>query len=340
MYNRTDEFIISSPSNIPGTFQSPTLSINPMFGNHPDKKFFVISLENPGDNDIIFGGKWPIQRWFQTYARKAQRLCILFSVFFWKRIEYHWMLKGMNWYTLPDFWNEIVTYKWMRINSAEERENKYITQNWTEIEPIVKLLETNPDAERFLRAWALYWKALTTIEYDEEIAYLELIRCIELLSDDEKVEEDEDQFTWELAQIYQSIKQDHKLALFFRYYHGSTKKFCNTILKRTKDDPVRTTTESKWTDFSLPCLNEVNRNKALRNTYTIRSNYVHAGLHFWDYIMPNEDWLHELIQMQPGMPDEINKCIRIKEWFTFSWLERIVRCCLINFLTNTSFKIS
>jgi len=273
---------------------------------------------------------------FRSYGNYIENnICILFSVFFWKCIEFHWMFKSEKTYYLPDIPNNNIKYKWLPTNNNNERIDKYVDMNWTKIWTILEFMN-NKKFNLFLKAWYFYKQALININYDIEIAYIDLIRCIEILSDFTEQKDDSwTFFDWSLKKIYDKIKDDKKLTKFFIKYHWTTKKFYTTILHLLSyESNFWKQTESIRPSFWLLYLKQ-NRKKIediLKRTYDLRSEYIHNWLTFWSFILPEKEWLNELVHSQPVV-NEGNK-IKIQENLSFLWLERIVRNCLINYITK------
>ena len=333
---RFEEHVISSPTNICWIFQSRNFSVSPMFDTQGSgKHFYVIKIKNIWDLDIKIDStknKWWLSELHYDYRENILDLCTLFSVLFGKRIEYCWLLKSNKTYWTPTISYEKLKYKKLPFNDDNERINKYVTMNWVYIKDLLKF-NKNKNIDIFFKAWSFYKQALINIDFDVEIAYVDLIRSIDVLSGSYRWEEI--QFDGDLWKIYDKIKWDKDLSKIFREYHWVGKKFRETILNLTKDTNLWTTTECICDPFSLIILDDKQKSEVLKNTYNVRSNYIHKWLSFWEYVMPYYNWLEafsDLINSEPWKKSKENDCIKIKSTLTFLWLERIVRTCLIEYL--------
>lgn len=333
---REEKFIISSPANIPWIFLSEHFSVKHMFKNKiNNRNYFVIEATNFWDMDIIYDKPTVsgIERVYLSHSNTVEKnILTLFSVFFWKRFEFNGLFSISDRYYLPDILNTEIKYKWLSTNNHNKRIDSFIDLNWNEIWSILSLLDKDEHKTNiFFKAWQFYREALVNIDYDPEIAYIDLIRSIEILSSDLDFEYDSF-FEWNLQEIYNKIKSDEKLKDFFVKYHGSSTRFCNFILKFLPiESSFRKKSESNRENFWFLFLKQDSIKNILKRTYNLRNKYIHSWLHFWDFVIPAEDWLNELVYSEPAESDGY---LKINENLSFLWLERLVRRCLMKYLEN------
>lgn len=266
---------------------------------------------------------------------EIEKLIILLTIVFWKRLDHNWLLERNGDFYMPEQ-SKKSKYSHLPINNDVFRQDKYldIELNLTELgklEDVFQLIKKdNNPIKQFFFAGKYYCRALQNIDYDVEIAYIDLIRCIEILGGTEKISEDD--FDWVLKEIYLKIQDEPKLVKYFAEYHWATKKFCDTVLTYL-DTNILNHTESLWSEFSLLILKDKDLLKAvIKNAYTIRSWYLHKGLSFWSHVIPYRGGLNELINSRPWEKNPNNGCLVIQKTLTYMWLERIVRNVLFNFL--------
>ena len=335
---RFEEHIIASYTRIPWKYESDILSLQMIFDHDYGPKFFyVVKLSNNGHLD------WNCEEWSEwfgilsSYSDYVRAVCNIFSVLYGKVFEYVGKLKDSDTYYTVNFNQPVLNYSYLPWNTQDLRIDYREELNLTKLgrvfdELITKFLANDEKIIILSHIAAFYKKWIVNAELDSEISYIDFIRTIEVYNSYYQVWwSGSEVFDWELKQLWEKIAWDEELETIFMRYHWSTKKFINTILSFIpSESDFWSQTESKWEDFSLPKI--LNREKSLKKTYAVRSEYLHEWVSMWGCILPDKEGLNETVNAEPVYKTSI------KSWVTLSllWLERVVRRVLLEHIRNQS----
>jgi hypothetical protein len=275
-----------------------------------------------------------------NYAYVGDIICSYLSVFFGKRFDNHGLVQGMGHFHLPDTSEfTIPVNDKLPFNSYAERETFRIPlnlQHFDVFEPIIAGTFIDIKLHRlFATSCKFYLQALQIVEKDPELAYINLITAIEVLSSYQELEKsdliDEDIFCF--LESSRNAENNSIINKIQSQLRSIKKKYIKTIMDFIDDQFFieLSTSEHRFT------YTKNNFEKYIKNSYNLRSRYIHTGISFSNWIEPSIRGDDIMVGI-PVMEDtEIAKII--SESPTFLGLEKIVRYVLLNFLQRNGLNI-
>jgi hypothetical protein len=279
---------------------------------------------------------------FPDYSFFGDMICIFLSILFGKRFDNHGLLEINGLYNLPNFNNIAPIYlTGAGPNNHSPRKDLGIELNLSNIRLIQGLLDGSVNKEiieTIYTAGKFYLRSLQIFELEPEIAFIDLVTCGEILSNQLKFSEEElydGQILEMLKKIESNLDDGESIAKNIRNRLFQVKrKYTFTILKLL-NDYFFSNTESKEDFLSLK---KEDIGKRVKASYDLRSLYVHTGIQFGHWLSPHSYFLNEI---QLGVPVVESKDFE-KLLFkspTYIGLERIIRFSLLRFIHLNALRI-
>jgi len=197
------------------------------------------------------------------------------------------------------------------------------------IRPVLDRSSTENDAGRILfTAGRFYNRALTEMEELPELAYLDLITCGEIISNERDVAEErlyDDELKELLQCIEQGIPGGSKKADSVRARLYQVRRRFAAALSDLLDDYFFRHYESRE-EFCALKKNGIDG--TLKAAYDLRSRYVHTGIQFGGWVRPHAHFSDEIMMGTPVLDDTELKKILV-EAPSLCGLERIMRYALL-----------
>lgn len=335
-------FLLSTTSRLVGTYESPGLRIDHAwpFRGAPhrirqglvegsySRNFFVLSvrIEAPQAKRVII----------PDYSRVGDHVCALLSIFYGKRFDAHGLLVSHGDFHVPELVQAPpVNYFNAAPYSHQPRKDFCVPLELDRFGSVAALITEGPPDERFSQilftAARFYLRSLRIFDQEPEFAYLDLVTCGEclanfysysssqLLDEDMKATlerirtglEGGDKIVRQLEDRMRQVKRAYTIAILGLL---TTKFFAESECPQ-----------------EVVQLNRVDIEQRLKASYDLRSQYVHTGISFGDYMHPR---ISQMDEVQFGRPDLGNKKLEkaISLAPTYFGLERIMRYCLLRFI--------
>lgn len=270
-----------------------------------------------------------------NYSPVGEMICGCLAVLFGKRFDHHGLLEGSGFFQLPDLadFGHLCRHN-LPHNSHNARPDFEVPLNLVEVARLKPLLQGNAVNHRFLRSFQtctkFYLQALQSAERDPEVAYLNLITAIEVLSNFYEYDKSDllDVETLSaLQQIETQLGDGQKIAkLFLSKLLQIKKRFLKTVLALVDDD-FFTRSEASQALFGLK---KKSFDKCMAAAYDLRSRYVHTGIPFGSWISLGLGGQNSEVQVgEPIIKEdrELGKLIGCAP--TFVGLERVTRYVLL-----------
>lgn len=341
-------FLISTPSRFVGEFESENFFITHAWHQFDDKKnkslkenpwcrnYYVVTFHA---NSII---KEPIihKRNFHSIGIE---ICIYMSILFGKRFDFHGFIEDGGSFKIPRLNDSVISniYHFPQSNHAP-RKDLEIDLNLVEFIRIESLLTDLRIDDKFIdiltTAGKFYLQALQICEKQPEIAYLNLITSGEVLSnyfdyDSSLLLPDETKKHFSI--IENSISDSEKIIKHFKKQMMAIKKRFVLTLNNLVNKYFFSHSEC---DCDRGMLKRDTFKKQIGKAYDLRSNYLHTGISFGDFLLLEIEKLNEVPLAKPVLGNKNIENI-ISSAPTFIGLERIIRFCLLRFIHLHGIKI-
>ncbi len=335
--------IISTPSKIEGNYKSSELIIrnsnqqNPRLregGSDPNpasRSAYVIIFKTEPYKDEIF---------IPNYSGGCELITNFLSVLYGKRFDFHGMIENSGFFSLPDFseFNSLCNPNFI-FNSNKPRNDIILDLNFSALKNLETFIYKNTFSEKFnsiiISVTKFYANSLRIAEKHPDIAYLQLITALEILSSYfDYTEKDliETDVIDTLALVEKKL--DNGLAKAKKIKSliwGVKKKFTKTILNLIDDDFF-----IQGDNYYIP-VKKREFESTIKAAYDLRSKFTHTGKDFGDWIKPQP----RVFETQAGKPVVTDKEFAkiLAKAPTYLGLERIVRYCILKFMENNELKL-
>ena len=294
------------------------------------------------------------------FSQIGDFLCIALSIFYGKRFDNHGLIEGSGHFWVPRY--EPISLNPCFFYPTENhifRVDGTHTYSLSDCSPIIDFMLKSPpetsDPEGFYSLWnsfftagKFYWRSIQTIAQDIERAYLDLITCGEILSnyyefpDSEKHGDD-------LLSLLSRLEDKGVLEKDINQIKGRLyqvkRKFIlmlgllvnNIFFDRTesKDADYRFAKEAPEGGYSFE--------QCMKAAYDLRSQYVHSGFSFGQWIEPLRGSADVLNEIQPswGTPNIEDSRAKntLRKIPSYTGLERVMRYALLRLLHTQGFYI-
>lgn len=271
------------------------------------------------------------------YTPIGEIICSYCSVLFGKRFDCHGLVEGSGMYRIPDVTSySSVCNPIFPFNSHETRKSTPIPLNLDQLVSMESVIFSSTIdftlRTKLNAACKFYMQALTSAETNAEVAYLHLITAGELISSFFEFEKEEildHSVISDLQVIRENIENGTKIANRFFSRLTAIKKTFVRSLNSLLDDEFFLTSESNL-EFSQ--FKREDMEKCIGAAYDLRSQYVHTGVPFGQWVEPSRD----LGDIQLGEPivknRDFGKILAVAP--KFMGLERLIRYCLLQFMQS------
>lgn len=336
------KLLISSTSRFVGEFESdellithawPFLRKDMSIGNNENpycRNYFVVAFKTEEVKD-----EPKHVRIFPDYSYFGDMLCIFLSILFGKRFDNHGLLETNGLFNLPNFNNiSPISLTGVGPNNHSPRKDLCIELDLDNVRLIQGLLDGSVNKEiidTIYTAGKFYLRSLQIFELEPEIAYIDLVTCGEILSNQIKFSEEElydEQIKEMLTKIESNLDDGEFIAKNIKGRLFQVKRKYRLTLLKLLNDYFFTNTESKE---GFLALKKEDIDKRVKASYDLRSLYVHTGVRFGHWLYPHSYFLNEI---QLGVPVVESKDFE-KLLFkapTYIGLERIMRFSLLRFI--------
>ena len=286
----------------------------------------------------------------------ARRISTLLSIYFGKCINEHGFLEvnGGYWIpasvdAVPNKYNYIAPFNQMPrkdigdiMNSPGS--NRPCLDGVKKIAPIFDTILDDTEFNNILiTAGSFYLHSLQSFNNDPEIAYIDLISCGEVLSNFEGFNYNDDELLPEdLLNEFNKLELDCKeiidIAKFKKNFRSIKRRFTLTLIGLVNNyyynNKVNDLEKSSFMKGQyLKTLSKENAEIYIKNSYDIRSKYLHAGKSFGNHIIPFRNLITETSygEVSDDIGDsEFRKALN--NALLYVGLERIMRFCLLRFI--------
>ena len=269
------------------------------------------------------------------YSYVGDILIPILSLLFGKRFDQHGLIEGSGRFLIPDLSHfDNLCNPRLPQNSHSVREDYPTPLDLREFRRIMPLWATDPpviDARffnTFSSAAKFYHQALVNFDSDPEVAYLHLITAGEIVSNFRAFDPEsllDEQTRLHLASIRGGLTDGDAIA---RHLHGrlrQIKRRFRLTLEQLVDSDFFSRSECTQ---AYGRLEASNFSKRIAAAYDLRSQYVHSGESFGDYVRAHGETNAEV---QKGLPRHHNRDLAktLQLAPTLIGMERIVRYCLL-----------
>jgi hypothetical protein len=270
-----------------------------------------------------------------NYSPTGEIISGYLALLFGKRFDHHGLVEGSGYFHLPDLaeYGHLCRHR-LPHNSHLPRADFAVPLNLVEFARFKPLLEGTSVSLKFERSLQtctkFYLQALQTFERDPEVAYLNLITAIEVLSNFYKYKQEdliEPETINALQQIETQLPNGEKIAKLFRGNLLKVKKRFLKTISNLVDDNFFAHSEASEAMFALK---KETFDSRMRAAYDLRSRYVHTGVPFGSWISMSVGC--ENSEIQVGVPvikedPKLGELIGLAP--TFVGLERVTRYVLL-----------
>ncbi|WP_281649220.1 HEPN domain-containing protein [Parendozoicomonas sp. Alg238-R29] len=337
------KILISTTSRLIGSYENDDILISHAWQHFSNSNGLMREEENPVSRSAFVlafkteGYTKAAGVVIPDYSYIGDIVCSLLSVLYGKRFDSHGLLEGSGFYNTPDLsaYNNICNHK-LPFNSHTARRCFNVPLNLEHFKTLEKLLLTQDIDQEFksklYAACKFYTQAIQICETEPEVAYLHLITAGEIISGHYSYEQDEvlDAVTLKhLAEIRTHVPNGDKIA---RHISGRLlsikKRFIKSLVSLIGPDFF----DQREVSGEFGYFKNDDFEKRVGAAYDLRSKYVHTGSPFGGWIKPNSR-LDDVQLGKPVVPDkEYAKTLAIAP--TFTGLERVIRYCLLKFMSN------
>lgn len=297
-----------------------------MLGNSAfSQSFYVASFRTepiPRDHPTIV---------LPDYSYLGEFLAVHLSILYGKHFQSHGLLESSGFFRVPERLDLGPTSLFsLPAFNHEPRKCVPTPLNLCEISRIRRVLDsssTESDAGKILfTAGRFYSRALTEMGQLPELAYLDLITCGEIISNEHDVPE-ERLYDEDLKELLDKIEQDSGslVASKVRSRLYQVRRRFATALSDLLDDYFFSRHES---NEPFAALKKHDIDDALKAAYDLRSRYVHTGVQFGSWVRPHTRYAEEIMMGTPVLDDNELKKILVKAP-NLCGLERIMRYALL-----------
>lgn len=334
--------LISSPARFIAEYDKPELLITHAFPSTNDTVLRVTQREgNPYSRYYyvcVFRIEPPEPQpgvVVPDYSHIGNLISIALSVFYGKRFDNHGVIESHGRFSMP-LLNNIdlpMQHYYFGSNHHHPRKDLSIELDLRNCEPIINFLIKKPNdqlKQTFFTAGKFYLSSLQSLDFDMERAFLDLVTCGEILSNYFEYSEDEI-YPSNLKEMFERLdnngvsQQDINL-IKSRLYQIKAK-FSLTLMKLLNANFFNNT-ESLDDSTKLTIQNIETCIKAV---YDLRSKYVHTGIKFGHWLVPQPAFMNEIKLGIPVVDDKDLKKI-LSKVPTYIGIERVIRFALLRLL--------
>ena len=338
------KILISTTSRMVGEYENKGIVITHAWPSVYDSSFSFRMFETPLSRSgfIIAFETQPREKKsgviIPNYAPTGEDICAYLSVLFGKRFDCHGLIEANGLYQIPDLtaYSRICNPK-LPFNSHEERSCFPVSLKINQISLIERVFFTDSEIDETLRSkldatCKFYMQALQDAEQDPEVAYLHLITAGEILSSFFQYSEKDmldEQTLEDMDTIKNKIEGGDMIAKRISKRLTTVKKAFVKSLYSLLDDPFYVTTKSEG---NLVHFKPENIEKNIGAAYDLRSNYVHSGISFGNWIEPSRD--HNDLQLGRPKVSDSDFAKVLEKAPKFAGLERLIRYCILKFMSS------
>jgi len=344
-----NKMLISSTCRFTGQYESENTLLTHAWALNTNYQRSISDLDTPFSRHASLFG-------FQTspiepspgvvvpdYTYIGNIICSYLALFYGKRFDNHGMIESMGLFTLPNF-SQYGTAcdKNLPSNSSKERSSLAVPLSLCNFEVLERILLDDTKETKFKQTFTAcakyYLQALQAIEYDSEIAYLHLVTAGEILANYHEYNDKDiiDSVTLRDLNIVENCDNCGKIVgkSFRSKFRSIKRRFVKTICDSIEDDFF----DSPETDKRFSVFTKESFEKNIMAAYDLRSQYVHSGIPFGNWISKSPFQTDTLVGQPVVGNKEIAKILKYVP--TFIGLERTIRYVLIKFMERNGFKYS
>lgn len=351
--------LLSSPNKLTGFYNQEDLIIEPV----PPNSMGIYSFQNNRfdiSNSENLIGRYHYMLVFDfvpleneksiiipDYSHIGDYICIALSVLYGKRFDNHGMIEGSGFFWMPHY-EDLVTFsprRYYPVYSDFPRKDISINLDLKECSSIVNFTVNGKDEKLyryFFKAAKFYLSSIKSIYSDLDKAYLDLITCGEILSSFYEYSEEEI-YDADLSQLLERLASSgistKDLSSVKKRLYQVKRKFFLT-LKKLINESFFLNTESRVEDAKFT---KENIDRSIKAAYDLRSQYVHTGFEFknWIEVYAGSEYYLSEVQLPGLTPIVENKDTKklIEKVPTYVGLERIIRFALLRFLHTNGIYI-
>lgn len=267
------------------------------------------------------------------YAYFGEYLAVHFSILYGKHFQSMGMLESNGHFRVPSELHLRPTGLFS-LPQYNHRPRKCVSTplNLCEVSRIRPLFEdsvADSDIGRMLfTAGRFYNRALIEMEEQPELAYLDLVNCGEVISNEQNISDDllyDDELKVVLLAIEENLKDGAKVSRMIKSRMYQVRRRFSTAIRRLLDDYFFTHPEAKEPHSALA---QDTIDESLKAAYDLRSLYVHTGIQFGGWVEPRPHYHNEVQIGQPVTSDAKLQKLLMKAPNLLG-LERIMRYSLL-----------
>lgn len=334
---RIQRFFLSSPAPFTGSFTSDEFSLTVAFHGDVEesrkqikspsysRQFFVLSINH---------GEWDTEKSVTApdASSFAQAVSDLAAVWFGKEIRLHGDFQHIGSFKVPDLDFPTPRFPDMGPYNQEPRPDLDIALETSSLGGFIESLDSAVEGvqKKAILASHYYGRALEVAYQDIEVAYLQLVMAMEILSEEPDLP-DEQLYDEGLRSSFDKIstlKGGDKIVRDLKSRLYQSRRTFAYGGKKLTGPPLFRGTEAEGNHGSLE---RGKITETLKSAYDVRSRHVHAGGRFGGHVTPHPSIHNEVVMGKPITPgSSMGKPLR--EAPTFLGLERIVRNAILEYL--------
>ena len=269
------------------------------------------------------------------YSSTGERICAYMSILYGKKFDCHGLLEGTGLYHIPNLsqWASVHNPS-LPFNSHSERKCFPMPLELDGFSKIRKAIDADSEQQQIAGKMDAvcrhYMQALQSVEYNPEVAYLNLITAGEILSgcfDYSKEELLDDHTRKDLQVIAKTAADGEEIERRLLNRFTWIRRRFVLSLNRLLDEEFFSSSEC---EMGFGQFKPDDMEERIAAAYDLRSTYVHTGVRFGDWTRlgrHNED-----VQLgQPVVEDKKLGRILYRAP-TFAGLERLIRYCSLRYM--------